>query len=237
MMKKIIISVLIICLVILILPIPQSPLKDGGTRVYNALTYKIVKWNKLCTQSLYTPEQEPIVYKNTSIYWFPENLSDMNILWEEKEAKEYEKTLKPEKQFGGKSVKEIGDSVSDDKDFFIYLKGGDLSSNKPYIEVEWKNLSSKEKCINPYDFDILYSNSKAEKDINKFKGCFLKTVREIPSPALIIPPCGEVSEKYFLEDFNLSQTEGVYCFVSSTAEIKNEKGHYMLYSKLFFEIY
>ena len=34
----------VLLLIILFAPIPGSPCKDGGTRAYSALTYKIVKW-------------------------------------------------------------------------------------------------------------------------------------------------------------------------------------------------
>jgi hypothetical protein len=48
-MKKKIIVILIIVgiLTVLFTPIPSGVYKDGGTRVYSALTYKIVDWNKL----------------------------------------------------------------------------------------------------------------------------------------------------------------------------------------------
>lgn len=46
-MKKKTWIVLIILLLILFIPIPSGTYKDGGTRVYTALTYKIVKWKRL----------------------------------------------------------------------------------------------------------------------------------------------------------------------------------------------
>lgn len=47
MKKKILIPVIVIVVLsaILFLPIPQGSYDDGGTRDYNALTYKIVRWN------------------------------------------------------------------------------------------------------------------------------------------------------------------------------------------------
>ena len=49
MKKKILCGVLIcaVLLAVFFLPIPSGTLKDGGTRVYSALTYKIVDWNRL----------------------------------------------------------------------------------------------------------------------------------------------------------------------------------------------
>lgn len=233
MLKKVISAVLIISFIVLFIPIPSSPLRDGGTRAYSALTYKIVKWNKIYSQSLYSTDATLKKYQNTSVFWFPENFTDYEMLWE-KEEKSFEQSIKPLKQFGGNNVKEVGESLSDDKDFYIYLKGGDLTCEKPYIEIVWKNLSNKEKCINPYDYDILYSENKKETDISKFNGCYLKLIRNIILPALIIPANGEESVKYSLEDFDLSKTDGLYCFVSMIAEMQNGDDKF---SKLYFEIY
>ncbi len=48
MKKKILCVVLfVVFLAVFFLPIPSGTLKDGGTRVYSALTYKIVDWNRL----------------------------------------------------------------------------------------------------------------------------------------------------------------------------------------------
>ena len=74
-MKKvlwIILSVLLL-LAVLFVPIPQSPCKDGGTREYRALTYKLVNWNRLT---------EDDVYEATRLYWFPENRRSLDALWE-----------------------------------------------------------------------------------------------------------------------------------------------------------
>ncbi len=65
--KKIII--LLAVLVVLLFPIP-SVYKDGGTRTYTSLTYKIIVWHKM---------KEPNGYKTgTEIYFFPNNFHDLD---------------------------------------------------------------------------------------------------------------------------------------------------------------
>ena len=85
MKKKIIIPVIIVIvlLLVLFLPIPQGSYDDGGTREYTALTYKIVKWNKLVTVYNEDGDMERIdTYTNTSVYWFPDNYKSIDELWE-----------------------------------------------------------------------------------------------------------------------------------------------------------
>ncbi len=55
-MKKIIgiTTLFIIILLILFVPIPSGTYKDGGTREYRALTYRIVHWNRLTDDGKYT---------------------------------------------------------------------------------------------------------------------------------------------------------------------------------------
>ena len=75
--KAIIISVsvvLIICAVLFV-PIPGSVYDDGGTREYNALTYKIVVWNRLTGSG---------VYRHTSVYWFGDRYKSIDELWDMK---------------------------------------------------------------------------------------------------------------------------------------------------------
>ena len=74
-MKKAILRtvlIFVILLAILFAPIPKGVYKDGGTREYAALTYKIVDWNRLTTDK---------VYDETKIYWFPNNFRSIDSLW------------------------------------------------------------------------------------------------------------------------------------------------------------
>ena len=62
----------VLLLIILFAPIPGSPCKDGGTRAYSALTYKIVKWQR---------DTGSDVYKATKVYWLPNNFKSIDELW------------------------------------------------------------------------------------------------------------------------------------------------------------
>ena len=74
MTKKIIFTAIAIVLLLAIFftPIPKSPYKDGGTREYSALTYKIVDWSRLTTDG---------IYDATKVYWFPNNFKTIDDLW------------------------------------------------------------------------------------------------------------------------------------------------------------
>ena len=67
---------------VLFLPIPQGSYNDGGTRDYNALTYKIVKWNKIMVEVDENGQAIHNTYKNTSVYWYPDNQKSIGELWQ-----------------------------------------------------------------------------------------------------------------------------------------------------------
>ena len=74
MKKKIWLPIIaaVVPLAVLFVPIPSGTYKDGGTREYAALTYKIVDWNKLTSDGK---------YDKTKIYFFPNNFKSINELW------------------------------------------------------------------------------------------------------------------------------------------------------------
>ena len=73
MKKKIWICIAgVVLLAILFVPIPSGTYKDGGTRAYSALTYKIVKWQR---------DTGSDVYKATRVYWLPNNFKSIDSLW------------------------------------------------------------------------------------------------------------------------------------------------------------
>ena len=83
MKKKILIvaiTVISIALV-LFLPIPQGSYDDGGTRDYDALTYKIVSWNKILPTVDENGETVHIKYQSTSVFWYPDNQKSIDELW------------------------------------------------------------------------------------------------------------------------------------------------------------
>lgn len=73
MKKKILIPIaIIVLLAVLFVPIPSGVYRDGGTRAYTALTYKIVDWNHLTGDG---------TYDKTKVYFFPNNFKSINSLW------------------------------------------------------------------------------------------------------------------------------------------------------------
>lgn len=75
MKKKTIIWIIIFALLaVLAVPLPTITYKDGGTRVYQALTYKIVKWKRLTNET---------TYEATKVYFFPKNFKSDDALFEE----------------------------------------------------------------------------------------------------------------------------------------------------------
>lgn len=74
--KWIIIGSVIILLVVLFLPVPQTSLDDGGTREYTALTYKIVHWNRIFDDGVYEKTRFYIgsdAYKSVEELWLAES--------------------------------------------------------------------------------------------------------------------------------------------------------------------
>ena len=63
---------LLLIVAVLVVPVPSGQMKDGGTRVFSALSYKIVDWNSITADS---------VYEKTKVYFFPDNLRDVDSLW------------------------------------------------------------------------------------------------------------------------------------------------------------
>ena len=65
----------VLLLAILVIPIPTGVARDGGTRTYTALTYKIVDWNRITGESA--------VYDETKLYLFTNNFKSLDVLWEQ----------------------------------------------------------------------------------------------------------------------------------------------------------
>ena len=97
MAKKILFLILatVLLLAVLFVPIPKSPSRDGGTREYSALTYKIVDWNKLTTDG---------VYDATKFYWFPNNFKSIDELWTYEEQEVIHKFVATVIEINGNSV-------------------------------------------------------------------------------------------------------------------------------------
>ena len=83
MKRKTVVISIIVAVLILFLPVPHGTYEDGGTRDYNALTYKIAVWNKLNAEA--NPggsAGEVHTYHKTSVFWIPDNFKSIDELWE-----------------------------------------------------------------------------------------------------------------------------------------------------------
>ena len=67
--------VVLVVLAVLFVPGPAGVMDDGGTRVYFALTYKVIKWHRM----LGIGED---YYDATKVYVFPNNFKSVSELWE-----------------------------------------------------------------------------------------------------------------------------------------------------------
>ena len=66
----------VLLLAVLFVPIPGGTARDGGTRTYNALTYRVVDWNR---------DAGGEIYDVTRVYWLPKNFQSVEELWAEEE--------------------------------------------------------------------------------------------------------------------------------------------------------
>ena len=135
-MKKriIIISVIVLALLILFLPIPRGTYRDGGTKDYSALTYRIVLWNRLSEQ---INEDGYDTYQKTSVFWFPDNFKSIDELWEIERSRNgyfnisYEFgsavdfTSTPSEARAGDTV-ELRTEVLFDADIHVYVDGQEI---------------------------------------------------------------------------------------------------------------
>ena len=119
MKKKIWLPILIVfILAVFFVPVPTGIHKDGGTREYTALTYKIVDWNR---------NSSNLSYDKTRVYIFPNNFKSIDKLLElESENVNYKFTA---------TVLEItGNSVLVDVQNDEYLSGDQISFGRQDLE-------------------------------------------------------------------------------------------------------
>lgn len=84
-MKKryLIFCMILVLLFALLIPFPSGVLDDGGTKIFSALTYKIVIWNKMIPITNENGEMERIeTYHKTSVFWLPDHFKSIEELWE-----------------------------------------------------------------------------------------------------------------------------------------------------------
>ena len=74
--KKKAIIILVAVILLLLIPVPNGTVKDGGTKQFTSLTYKVVKWNRLVDVDN--------IYQATEFYLFPYNFLSLDRLWNSK---------------------------------------------------------------------------------------------------------------------------------------------------------
>ena len=72
----------IILLAVLFVPFRITHYEDGGTIRYDALTYSVVKWEKLMGYLDENGEAYIEKHENTCFYLFPNNFQDLDDLWD-----------------------------------------------------------------------------------------------------------------------------------------------------------
>ena len=93
--------------------------KDGGTKEYKALTYKIVVWNRLLG--------EDSTYHKTSVFWFPNNFKSLDELWVLEYNQDMESTDNASAINGAHSIKyDLGSTESHFTGTPSDAKAGDL---------------------------------------------------------------------------------------------------------------
>ena len=87
MKRKILIPVVCaLLLLVLFVPVPGGAYDDGGTREYNALTYKIVHWKKIC-DIVDEGGEAPGIYEKVRFYFFGDKNKTIDELWELESAR------------------------------------------------------------------------------------------------------------------------------------------------------
>ena len=83
--KTIIISAVVgvILLAVLFVPVPPIAYDDGGTKEYRALTYKVIKWQRLAGAAGTDGTYISGFYTGTRVHWFADSYKSIDELWEE----------------------------------------------------------------------------------------------------------------------------------------------------------
>ena len=87
-MKKgsLLLKIIAVLLLVLLIPLPFGPYKDGGTKEYRAFCYRIVKWNRLLPSELTGyghPDIQDGCLHRTCVYFIPDNFKSLEELYSE----------------------------------------------------------------------------------------------------------------------------------------------------------
>ena len=237
-MKKILIIIFVIVL-ILIVPIPMGTYKDGGTKVWAALTYKVVKWNRLLPLEFANydnPDIQDTCLHKTSIYKFPDNLSSLDDLFD-MEMKAITKA---------DEAKIIEIDINNWTDFFETELGvfrSYYNGNEKEFTVETYGLKLKEKYMSKLAYRGFVNDFSATIKAKKIKSYF--TVEKDATavfdliPGDIYSDGPEVSENCNVMMFEIMEDGAVYMHLISDhedvmhiSENREEKNIYTHYCDL-----
>ena len=233
MKKKILITaiVVLILLAVLFVPIPSGAYKDGGTREYRALTYKVVAWNRLSGNG---------IYDETKTYWFPDNFKSIDELWEEESRNLVHRFQAVVTQISGDYVEvtplsDQAEAASSDRISFSIRDFADIGaqegtlveiSYQGYIRetypaqvdaVDWSVIPTTNSYytgqwfVNPDDVETLSGPYETHMVITQiYADCFTATPM-IPLPYSQVKINGAISEKWCVGDQVLVKYENYRC--------------------------
>jgi len=150
----------VLLVAVLTVPIPLGQARDGGTKTYGAMTYKIVNWKRL---------HDDGVYEATRVYGFPDNFKSLDELWE------LEKENVPE-SFVAKVLENYGNSAlveplegewersSADQISCSFQTGGSLPEAGKYIRVVYDG-----QIMESYPAQIRAQSWELVKDLRQIK--------------------------------------------------------------------
>ncbi len=161
--KKILITVIIVLILILIIPVPSGVYKDGGTRAYTSLTYKIVDWNVITADN---------IYDKIKIYFFPDNFKSVDELWQKEEENALysfdAKVLEVnEKSVLVEPLEGERERSSSDKISFATGNLKDIGVTAgSYIKITYGGeiMESYPAQIIPYDWDLIENPDKSKSN-------------------------------------------------------------------------
>ncbi len=74
--------IIVLVLAVLFLPFKMVNYDDGGTTEYRALTYKIVKWNRITIRVDDSGNHTQETLKKTAVYWLSDSAKSIDELWQ-----------------------------------------------------------------------------------------------------------------------------------------------------------
>lgn len=208
---------LVILLVILFVPIPTGVMNDGGSREFSALTYKIVKWNRLI--------DENNTYKKTSFYIFPNNFKSIDELWKLENVCEdtnsVENVLVVLQTYNNKGLTFIINNDTENE----YTYGNDYML-LVYKNGAWNNVP----CKNDLNFNtigyILKPHSATDKitiDWEPFYGNIPDGKYKFDKTILFVRSPGDYDSYHISAEFELANGESVKVSSYTIAKIENNR--------------